>query len=144
MMIEFDNSTLVPASIIGAGLALAVIGMIRYRLKITRLKRYVHAEGRVVHHEEVSSGEIGFAYNPVVEFVDSRQREIRFVTEAVAAKESFPLGSVWSVVYDPEDASQAFIDQPSTKFGEEIVWWVLSGFMIFGGLIFLAVLHVWK
>jgi len=127
-MIEIDNFALIPASIIGAGVVLAIVGLIRHRIKVARLKRFVHAEGRVVQHEEVASGDIGFAYNPVVTFTDSNRREIKFVSEAMAAKESFPIGSVLSVVYDPEDVSQAFIDQPSMKFAEEIIW---GGFQAF-------------
>jgi hypothetical protein len=129
---DSDWSIMIPGLIAGHGVLVGIGGAGWYAFKKRRLSGWTRTNGRVESYESVPD-EGGFYYNPIVVFSDSSGRPVRFRVAARWNRQLYEIGGPIPVRFSPKNAQRAVIDRWAESYGEVIMLYVLSGFLIISG-----------
>ncbi len=122
---------------IAIGLPMLIGAVFDYYSTVSFLESALSAEGTITDFEEhYNDGSV--TYRPVVEFVDSNNQLIEFISSTGRGRSVYSLGEKIGVVYSPSNPQQASLDSFFSLWGTTLITTILgASFFSVGIFIFL-------
>jgi len=90
------------------------------------------APGRVIRLQPKASRRNGTVYYPVVQFLTHKEEEITFTGSFGSSPAAFKVDEAVTVLYDPDDPHNAYIDKFIQFWGSSVILFVLGA--VFAGI----------